>query len=73
MRLPTDDASVDPKAVGLSTRTTVEIEAELARQACTVGSMGVGNVHWGWPERTAEEEGTDRGPGGGGAIAGKKD
>ena len=51
---------MDPKAVGLSTRTTVEIEAELARQACTVGSMGVGNDPWGWPERTAEEEGTDR-------------
>ena len=40
MRLLTDDASVDPKAVGLSTRTAVEIEAELARQACTVRLMG---------------------------------
>ena len=73
MKLSTDDASVDPKAVGLSTRTAVEIEAELARQAYTVRLMGVGNDPWGWPERTAEEEGTDRGPGGGGAIVGKKD
>ena len=73
MRLLTDDASVDPKAVGLSTRTAVEIEAELARQACTVRLMGVGNDPWGWPERTAEEEGTGRGPGGGEAIAREKD
>ena len=73
MRLPTDDASVDPKAVGLSTRTTGEIEAELARQAYIVRLMGVGNDPWGWPERTAEEEGTGRGPGGGEAIAREKD